>query len=48
MAERLIKILLATMLLVCLAPLPYGYYELVRFTAMAGFGITAYKSVHVN
>jgi hypothetical protein len=45
MAERLIKILLATMLLICLAPMPYGYYELVRFVAMAGFGILAYISI---
>jgi len=45
MAERLIKILLATMLLLCLAPMPYGYYELVRFVAMAGFSILAYRSI---
>jgi hypothetical protein len=24
--------------------MPYGYYELVRFAAMAGFGILAYQS----
>ena len=35
--------LLAAMLLLCLAPMPYGYYSLVRFSAMVGFGVIAYK-----
>lgn len=34
---------LAVMLLLCLAPMPYGYYQLVRFVAMVAFGIMAYK-----
>ena len=31
------------MLLLCLAPMPYGYYLLVRFVAMVVFGVMAYK-----
>ena len=38
-----IYLLLAAMLLLCLAPMPYGYYSLVRFVAMVGFCIIAYK-----
>ena len=34
---------LAAILLLCLAPMPYGYYSLVRFVAMVGFCIIAYK-----
>ena len=34
---------LAAMLLLCLAPMPYGYYTLVRFLAMVGFCVAAYK-----
>lgn len=42
MIERIIKIVLAILLLLCLAPMPYGYYELVRFVAMAVFVILGY------
>ena len=31
------------MLLLCLAPMPYGYYQLVRFLSMIVFGVMAYK-----
>ncbi len=40
--ENLIKIVLATLLLVCLFQMPFGYYQLVRFVAVVGFGILAY------
>lgn len=33
---------LALALLVCLFPMPYGYYTLVRFSAMIIFGYMAY------
>ena len=36
-----IKIILAVLLLICLFKMPYGYYQLVRFVAMIGFGILA-------
>ncbi len=33
---------LAVMLFLCLLPLPYGYYTLVRFVAMVVFAVMAY------
>ena len=36
-------LILAAMMLLCLAPMPYGYYMLVRFVAMVAFGVMAYK-----
>lgn len=33
---------LAAVLLLCLFPMPYGYYILVRFSAMIIFGCMAY------
>ena len=40
-----LKLLLAAMLLLCLAPMPYGYYILVRFVAMVFFAVMAYNFV---
>lgn len=37
---------LAAILLLCLAPMPYGYYMLVRFLAMIGFSMIAYRYYH--
>lgn len=37
-------ILLALMLFACLLPMPYGYYVLVRFVAMAAFVWLAYDN----
>ena len=34
---------LAVILLLCLAPMPYGYFQLVRFVAMVAFGLMAYR-----
>lgn len=36
-------LLLAAMLLLCLFPMPYGYYTLLRFVAMIVFGYSAYR-----
>ena len=30
-------------MLLCLAPMPYGYFQLVRFVAMVAFGLMAYR-----
>lgn len=38
-----LKLILAIALLLCLAPMPYGYYMLVRFFAMIVFGLMAYR-----
>ena len=34
---------LAAMMLLCLAPMPYGYFQFVRFVAMVVFGVMAYR-----
>ena len=42
--ERIIKIVLAILFFICLLNMPYGYYQLVRFIALIGFGILAYQA----
>jgi hypothetical protein len=44
----IIKILLAVLMFGCLLDMPYGYYEIVRFISMVGFGILAYQSNQDN
>jgi len=39
-----INIILAILLFLCLADMPYGYYQLTRFIAMLGFSILAYEA----
>ena len=34
---RYVKLIMAVALIACLLPMPYGYYSLVRFVAMAVF-----------
>ena len=36
-------LILAALMLLCLAPMPYGYFQLVRFIAMVAFGLMAYR-----
>ena len=38
-----VYLILAAMMLLCLAPMPYGYFMLVRFVAMVAFGVMAFK-----
>ncbi|MBO4827727.1 MAG: hypothetical protein J5506_10945 [Prevotella sp.] len=40
---KYINLILAALLLLCLAPMPYGYYQLVRFVSMVVFGALAYR-----
>ena len=40
---KLVYIILTALMLLCLASMPYGYYQLVRFVAMVVFGVMAYK-----
>lgn len=42
--QSLIKIVLAILLLLCLLDMPYGFYQLIRFIALVGFGILAYQT----
>ena len=39
--ENIIKTGLAVLLFLCLADMPYGYFQMVRFCGMIGFGILA-------
>ena len=39
---------LAVLLLLCLAPMPYGYFMLVRFVMMVACGIMAYRYYTMN
>jgi len=38
-----IKLILAFLLLLCLANFPYSYFQLVRFIALIGFSLLAYQ-----
>ena len=41
---RTFNVIIAAALLLCLLPLPYGYYELVRLGGMACFCVLAFNS----
>ena len=43
MPMKQIYLILAALMLLCLAPMPYGYFQLVRFVAMVAFGMMAYR-----
>ena len=40
---KYVYLILAALMLLCLTPMPYGYFQLVRFVAMVAFGIMAYR-----
>lgn len=42
--DKIIKIGLAILLFLCLADMPYGYYQFVRFIGLVGFAILAYQA----
>ncbi len=42
--NKTIKIVLAILFFLCLANLPYGYYQFVRFAALIGFSILAFQA----
>ena len=42
--DKAIKVILAILFFLCLADLPYGYYQFVRFVGLVGFGILAYQA----
>lgn len=42
--DKAVKIILAILFFICLADLPYGFYQFVRFAALVGFAILAYKA----
>ena len=44
MLVKLIKVILSILFFICVANMPYGYYQLTRFAALVGFAILAYYS----
>ena len=45
---RYVKIIMAVLLLLCLLPMPYGYFVLVRFVAMCAFAYLAFCYYSAN
>ncbi|WP_010520575.1 DUF6804 family protein [Aquimarina agarivorans] len=45
---KIIKIFLSILFIGCLFDMSYGYYQLVRFLGMVGFGILAFNTKKVN
>ena len=43
--KALLKLAVAILLLVCLADLPYGFYEIVRFAACAAFAYPTFGAL---
>ena len=39
-----IKVILAILFLLCLADMPYGFYQFIRFAGLIGFAILAYQA----
>jgi hypothetical protein len=46
--EKIVKLIVAVLLFVCLADLPYGYYQFVRFVALVSFAFLSYKNYERN
>ena len=42
--ENIVKAILSILFFICLLNMPYGYFQLIRFVALIGFVILAYKS----
>src|SRR5258708_29074197 len=40
---KVVKIILAVLLFLCVLRMPYGYYQLIRFVSMTLFAIFAYE-----
>lgn len=44
MIDKFVKVVLVILFFLCLADMPYGYYQLVRFTGLLEFSILAYQA----
>ena len=44
MLQTAIKVVLTILFLLCLLDMPYGYFQIVRFAGLIGFGILALQS----
>jgi hypothetical protein len=41
---NIIKVILTVLFFLCLADMPYGFYQFVRFAGLIGFAILAYQA----
>jgi hypothetical protein len=48
MLQKVLKITLSVIFLLCLLQMPYGYYQAARFIGMLGFILLAYFSNQQN
>lgn len=46
--QKFTKLTLASLLFLCLANMPYGYFQLVRFAGLIGFAFLAYQAKQKN
>lgn len=46
--QTLIKITIAILCLLCLADMPYGFFQLVRFVAAGGFVYLALETIKIG
>lgn len=46
--KPILKLVVAIILLLCLADMPYGYYQFVRIVAMIAFSIMAYQNYEME
>ncbi len=46
--DKIIKVILAVLFVGCLFDMPYGYFQLIRFLGMVGFGILAFNQYQKN
>ncbi len=44
---NIIKVIISVLLFLCLADMPYGFYQFVRFAGLIAFSILAYQA-HEN
>lgn len=42
--DKIIKVVLAVLFFLCLLDMPYGFYQVVRFAGLIGFGVLAYQA----
>lgn len=42
--DKAIKIVLTILIFLCLAEMPYGFYQFVRFAELIGFAVLAYQA----
>lgn len=44
MTNKITKVVLSILFLLCLLEMPYGFYQFVRFAGLIGFSILAYQA----